>query len=197
MTEVVVSPPLDIAGQIERVEEAGELFLRGYRESEIAQILEVTPVQAKKYVEEYKWMLQNEVNNDPHFLDRIGLNTLKTLKELEDIQKEAWETVKVATDNGMVTARTQALKLSLEVTTKKAQLQQLLSAGTKDNSDAYARTQKAETVNQLLSKIIRDVIGDCEKCRERARDMLAQAFSLMEDEQSDDEDVIDVESSER
>jgi hypothetical protein len=175
-----VEPTLNLMEQLSQVEEAGILSLKGYKNSEIAQVLDITPRQAREYVTEYQSIIQRQAENDPHFLERIGFNTVKALKELDELSKEAWETVNIATENGMVTARTQALKLALEISTKKAQLHQLLGTGQKSNeSGTLERLQRAETVNQMLSNVLREVVADCDKCRERTRLALAEAFTMM------------------
>jgi len=81
----------------------------------------------------------------------------------------------------MVSARNQALKLCLDIATKKAQLHQLMGTA-KTDGEYIARMQKAETVNQIISKVIRDIVANCEECKEKARPMLREAFSMMNDE---------------
>lgn len=198
MSQEVVKTGLGLAEELHLVEEAGTLSIKGYNYSNIAELLDITPYKAKQYVQEYFRIIKNEAEEDPYFLERVQQNTLRFLNELDEISKEAWETVNVATDNGMVTARTQALKLALEVTTKKAQLHQLMG-GSKPDSEYIARMQKAESVNQILSEVLRDVISDCERCRDMARIKLAEAFSLMENVESEestdniDNEYIDIE----
>jgi hypothetical protein len=184
MTELAIpeNPPIGLAKTISDVEEAGLLHLKGYRMSEIADQVGVSPHTAKQYVQEYLILVQSQIDADPHFLEKMQFNTLKILKELDEISKESWETVEIATQNGMVGSRVQALKLLSDLTTKKAQLHQLLGGGQKTDAEHYARTQKAEAVNQILSDVIKDIISECEHCRERARVMLAQAFSMMGDD---------------
>jgi len=126
--------------------------------------------------------LEHMAENDPYFLENLQYNTLKALAEFDEISKEAWESVELATREGMITARNQALKLAMEVATKKAQLHQLMG-GKQTDSDYIARMQKAETVNQLISQVVRDVIADCEHCREKAAPMLKEAFRLMDDQE--------------
>jgi predicted transcriptional regulator len=191
MSQDVAKTNLGLAEELRLVEEAGSLSIKGYNYSNIAEVLEISPYKAKQYVQEYFRIINNQAEEDPYFLERVQQNTLRFLNELDEISKEAWETVNVATDNGMVTARTQALKLALDVTTKKAQLYQLMG-GSKPDAEYIARMQKAESVNQILSEVLRDVVSDCERCRDMARIKLAEAFSLMENVQA--EDVEDVES---
>lgn len=181
--EVVVANSM--AQELEMVEEAGTLHLRGYNYTNISEILSISVYRAKKYVGDYIGIIKQESDSDPYFLERVQENTVKFLRELDDISKEAWETCQVATDNGMVTARVQALKLILEVTGKKAQLYQLMGGRSAD-SDYIARMQKSEHVNQILSAILTDVVSECDHCREQTRMRLAEAFSLMEVEDAEE-----------
>ena len=89
----------------------------------------------------------------------------------------------------MVPARIQALKLAAEIANKKAQLHKLMSGVSGDN-DYIARMQKAENVNQILSKILRDVISKYPHIADEVRRELAVAFDIMK---STDEDIVDAE----
>ena len=95
----------------------------------------------------------------------------------------------IATDHGMISARVQALKLAMEVASKKAQLHHLLGGNNAD-AEYVARMQRAESVNQILSKILRETISKFPEIAEEVRNELAMAFELME---SPDMDVVDAE----
>ena len=192
------SLPINVGKMLEDIESVGVLAIKGYRDAEICEVTGLSRKVVRDYKTEYYSLLQGQADSDPHFLERVGLNTVKSLKELDEINKEAWETVQIATDNGMVTARVQALKLALDISTKKAQLHQLLTASAKGSDAGYLeRLQRAETVNNILSGVIREVVADCDHCRERARIALSQAFSMMEvtdadiDDDENFDDVID------
>jgi predicted transcriptional regulator len=183
MSDIVAAPePSYILQELEKIEQAGIYAIKGYSNSNIGELLGISAYKAKEYIEEYYRIVQQQSDNDPFFLEKIQFNTVKALKELDEISKEAWETVTVASDNGMVTARIQALKLALDVSTKKAQLHNLLGGGQKDgNADVMARTQKIETVNGMLSEVLRDVVSGCPRCAEMARVKLAEAYELMQE----------------
>lgn len=181
---------LGLLEDLEKVDEAGGYHLKGYSYSNIAEIMDVSVYKAKQYVTEYYRILNKQAEDDPYFLERIQENTLRFLKELDEIGKEAWETVNIATDNAMITARTQALKLALDVTTKKAQMLQVLGAKTSTDADYVARLQKAERVNGMLSELLREVVSECPRCNELARTRLAEAFTQIEYEEAE---VVDVE----
>lgn len=177
--------------KLRSVEEAGLLFVKGYSYHEIATLLSLKTTEAKEYIQEYKRILNKQADDDPYFLERIQFNTIKALQEFDQLSKEAWETVNIATDHGMVPARIQALKLAAEIANKKAQLHKLMSGTTGDN-DYIARMQKAENVNQILSKILRDVISKYPHIADEVRRELAVAFDIMKsaDEDIQDADVI-------
>ncbi len=190
--EVVASSPMGLLEDLDRVSEAGALNLKGYSYNNIADIMDVTPYKAKQYVQEYFAIIQDQAAKDPYFLERIQENTLRFLKELDEISKEAWETVNIATENTMIGARTQALRLALDITVKKAQMLQLMGSKNTMDGDYVARLQKAERVNQMLAKVVGDIVSGCDRCKELARVQLAEAFAMMDtDDEVADAEVVE------
>lgn len=165
--------------KIKDIEEVGLLFVKGYSKSEIGTLMTLTPNEVKEYIEEYKLFLNKSAEEDPYFLERIQFNTLKALQEFDELSKEAWETINIATDHGMVAARIQAIKLAGEIATKKAQLHKLMGGGNQADTEYIQRMQKAENVNQILSKILRDVISKHPSIAEEVRRELEIAFQIM------------------
>jgi hypothetical protein len=183
--------------KIKDVEQVGLLHVKGYSNREIGALMSLKPNEVKEYVEEYKNILNKTVEEDPYFLERVQFNTIKALQEFDQLSKEAWETITIATDNGMVAARIQAIKLAGEIAGKKAQLHKLMG-GNQADGEYIARMQKAENVNQILSKILRDVIGKHPAIAEEVRKELEIAFEIMSGERVDlsKEGAIDTDSSE-
>jgi hypothetical protein len=179
MSELEKSSSRDITSELKDIEDAGIFHIKGYSYSEIASYLSITPTKAKDYVQQYKNLIQKKADEDPYFLEKIQFNTIKALQEFDQISKEAWETVNIATDHGMVAVRIQALKLASDIAGKKAQLHKLISGGNSTDSDYIARMQKAESVNQILSKILRDVISKYPDIAEEVRKELSLAFEIM------------------
>lgn len=183
--------------KIKDVEQVGLLHVKGYSNREIGALMSLKPNEVKEYVEEYKNILNKTVEEDPYFLERVQFNTIKALQEFDQLSKEAWETITIATDNGMVAARIQAIKLAGEIAGKKAQLHKLMG-GNQADGEYIARMQKAENVNQILSKILRDVIGKHPAIAEEVRKELEIAFEIMSGERVDlsKEGAVDTDSSE-
>ncbi len=178
-----------IIDKIRSIEDAGQLYVKGYSYHEIATLLSIKITDAKDYINEYKKLLNRQAEEDPYFLERIQFNTIKALQEFDQLSKEAWETVNIATDHWMVPARIQALKLAADIANKKAQLHKLMG-GTSGDSDYIARMQKAENVNQILSRVLRDVISKYPEIADEVRRELSVAFDIMS---SNDDDIEDAE----
>jgi len=187
--ETTESQPPSIVNELDDIEEAGLMYVKGYKVSEISTVMNITAKRARKYINDYKQVLSRRTQEDPYFLEKVQYNTLKALDEFDEVSKEAWETVTIATDHGMISARVQALKLAAEVAAKKAQLHHLLGGNNAD-AEYVARMQRAESVNQILSKILRDTISKFPEIAEEVRNELAMAFELME---NSDEDIVDAE----
>jgi len=188
MSEIVESGgnTPSIVDELRDIEEAGLLDLKGYRVNEIATVMNITPKKARSFVNNYRELLDKRSMDDPYFLEKVQYNTLKALEEFDEVSKEAWETVTIATDHGMISARVQALKLAGEIAAKKAQLHHLLGGNNAD-AEYVARMQRAETVNQILSKILRDTVSNYPDIANEVRAELALAFELMEDMEEADE----------
>ena len=192
MTDIVINAESDneltLIDRLELVDQIGGYHIKGYNITEIASLMELDRVDVRAYIDEFKLILNRQAESDPYFLERVQLNTIKALSEFDQIGKECWETVTIATDHGMVSARIQALKLAAEVAHKKAQLHQLMNNNQTD-VEYVARMQRAESVNNLLSKIIRDVISQYPDIRDKVQRDLADAFEIL------DNNVIDVEAT--
>lgn len=182
-----------ILDRAEKVEQVGLLYLKGYRNSEIADLEGLSRPTVNSYIEQYKNWINRKVDDDPYFLERVQHNTLKALSEMDEISKEAWETVEIATREGMVSARTQAIKLCLDIATKKAQLNQLLGGNNKADAEYIARMQRAETVNQMVSGAVRDVVAHCDNCRDKLRPILREIFSMMSESVDISDNIVDAE----
>jgi len=195
VSDIEPSKPKNILDEVRDIQEAGILHVKGYSNHEIASLLSINVNKAKEYVGQYKLILEDQADHDPYFLEKLQFNTLKALDEFDQISKEAWETVSIATDHGMVAQRIQALKLAGDIATKKAQLHKLMSGSNNADAEYIQRMQKAENVNQILSKILRDVISKHPEIAEEVRKELSLAFEIMNQEDTfPDRDVYDVEN---
>ena len=178
MSDIEVVKTNSLIEKIKDVEQVGLLHVKGYSMREISTLMSIPVNEIKEYIEEYKLILNQTIEEDPFFLEKVQFNTIKALTEFDELSKEAWETITIATDNGMVAARIQAIKLAGDLATKKAQLHKLMG-GNQTDGEYIARMQKAENVNQILSKILRDVISKYPDIANEVRKELEIAFEIM------------------
>lgn len=163
--------------RIDHLEKVSELYLKGYKPSQIARKLDISAAQARNYVEQYKEAVATRVMEDPDFLDRIQDNTLEALEQIDLLIKEAWETYENAKELEMMNQQINLLKVAGDLTDKRNKLLQLV--GAKIDSGMTARMQKAEQVNFVVSSIIKDIISQCDNCKGQAQVRLAEAFRDM------------------
>ena len=189
MSDIEKAPNKSIIDKVRDVEETGLLHIKGYKNNEIASLLGINITEVKYNIEEYKKIINQQAEADPYFLERVQYNTIKALTEFDELSKEAWETISIATDHGMVSARIQAIKLAGELAKNKAQLHKLLGTQNSDG-DYIARMQKAESVNGILSRVLRDVIAKFPEVADEVRKELAIAFEIMDEEEPIDVDIM-------
>ena len=188
--------------KLDTLEKVGELYLKSYKPAEIARRLDISPAQAKAYIQDYQQVIQDRVMKDPEYLDRLAENTLEALERMDDIVAEVNQTYETAKNNDMINQQINLLKLRGEMEDKRAKLLQLM--GAKVDSGMMARLNKAEKVNSIVTGIIKEVAGDCPRCRVEVMTRLAEAFDLMNRQEealevrelAPESEVIDVESEE-
>lgn len=180
----------DLVERINTLEQVGDLHLKSYKPGEIARKLGISTQQAKHYVNQYISLVQNKVQNDPDFMDRVADNTIEALERLDKIVVEAWETYETAKDNEMVNQQINLLKVAAQLEQQRANLLQLM--GAKMDGGMMAKMQRAEKVNSIVSHIIKDSVSQCERCKLEIMPRLAEAFRLM----NEAEEVVDFEDVE-
>jgi hypothetical protein len=175
--ETTTTPNYD---RLQDIDECGRMFQKGYNYREIADLKSIDPRTARAYVEEYDAHLNQMAKDDPYFLDKIQINTLRALGELNEVSKETWESVELATRDGMISARIQALRLGLDTAKAKAQIHQLMGTAGAGDGELIARMQRQESVNNILSRVVSEVVADCDSCRTLARSKLKEAFAILD-----------------
>lgn len=167
----------NLPDRINDLERVADLYLKSYRPSEIARKLDLSPAQVKNYINDYQAIVQDRVNNDPEFLDRLAENTLEALERMDSIVSETWETYETAKDNDMINQQINLLKAAGDFEEKRAKLLQLM--GAKVDGGMMARMNRAEQVNEVVSRVIKEIVVDCPRCKVEVMPRLAEAFEMM------------------
>lgn len=77
----------------ERRDRAAVLFSQGYNVTDVAREMGVSRTTATDYKKRYEESLAQEVKDNPGFLRDAVANTVRTLRELDEIRKNAWNTL--------------------------------------------------------------------------------------------------------
>lgn len=179
---------------IDDFQRAAELHLKGFKATEIARELEISVAQARSLVKEYEQYISTRAMEDPEFLDRVQVNTLMVLDEVQMQSREAWALYEELKNLGDLKAAQGALKLASDLTSNRAKLLNLM--GAKADGGMYAKMNRLEQVNEIVTKIIRETISGCERCKKIVQLDLAEAFSMMDKKMEPmdmDSDITDAE----
>ena len=60
-----------IVNELDDIEEAGLMYIKGYKVSEISTVMNITPKKARKYINDYKQVLSRRTEEDPYFLSTV------------------------------------------------------------------------------------------------------------------------------
>jgi hypothetical protein len=183
--------------KLDDLERVADLHLKSYKPIEIARKLDMSPAQVKKHINDYGELMSRRAESDPNFLERVQENTIEALQRMDNIVMEAWETYETAKDNDMINQQINLLKVAGDLEDKRAKLLQLM--GAKLDNGMLARMNKAERVNEIVSRVIKDIVSECDHCKIEVMPRLAEAFSLMDkpDEIIDMEPVVEEKEEER
>lgn len=180
----------NLPAQIDDMERVADLHLKGYKPAEIGRTLQLSTVQVKRYISSYQEYIANRVESDPEFMDRLQENTLEALDKFDMLIREAWETYETAKNADMLNQQLNGIKILKELEMERAKLLQLM--GAKVDSGMLARMNKAERVNEIVSRIIKDVVSNCPKCKVEVMPRLAEAFEMM----NKPEEAVDIRNEE-
>lgn len=113
------SSPLSRSARLER---ASNLYARGYSIADVARELSVSPDTASRYKKQYDESLKDQARLNPDLLQDVLRNTFQSLRELEQVQQQAWTRYE-----GAQTDQTRAafLNTALKAQEQKAKLFQL------------------------------------------------------------------------
>lgn len=167
----------NLPAQIDDMERVADLHLKGYKPAEIGRALQLSTVQVKRYISSYQEYIATRVEADPEFMDRLQENTLEALDKFDMLIREAWETYETAKNADMLNQQLNGIKILKELEMERAKLLQLM--GAKVDSGMLARMNKAERVNEIVSRIIKEIVANCPKCKVEVMPRLAEAFEMM------------------
>lgn len=150
---------VDILTHIEEVNKVAAEYIKGFNESEISKELDIPKARVSSLLREWKTMASN--SEAVRSRAREALSGADT--HYSKLIRQAYEVIEDANTQGSLTAKTAAIKLILDIESKRIDM--LQKAGLLENKELAEQLLETERKQELLMKILTEVSGSCNKCK--------------------------------
>lgn len=158
----------DILKHLEEVNSVATEYIKGLNESEISKELDIPRTRVVSLLREWKSMASN--SEAVRARAREALSSADT--HYSRLIKQAYEVIEDANTQGVLTAKTAAIKLILDIESKRIDM--LQKAGLLENKELADQILENEKKQEILVKILKEVSGECSKCKNEVAKRLAQ-----------------------
>ena len=149
----------DIITHIEEVNKVATEYIKGLNESEISKQLDIPRARVSSLLREWKNMASN--SEAVRARAREALSGADT--HYSRLIKQAYEVIEDANTQGSLTAKTAAIKLILDIESKRIDM--LQKAGLLENKELAEQLLETERKQEVLVGILKDVTAKCETCK--------------------------------
>ena len=159
----------DILTHIEEVNKVATEYIKGLNETEISKQLDIPKARVSSLLREWKTMASNSEAVRARAREALaGADT-----HYSRLIKQAYEVIEDANIQGSLTAKTTALKLIMDIESKRIDM--LQKAGLLENKELADQLLETERRQEVLMKILADVSGSCQRCKPEVLRRLAEA----------------------
>jgi len=171
----------DLVLHIEEVNTVASEYIKGNDASAISKTLNIPRNRVLSLLNEWRSMVANN--------EAVRVRAREALagadQHYNHLIKQAYEVIDDANTTANLSAKTTAIKLILDIEGKRIDM--LQKAGLLENKELADQLLEQEQKQEVLVGILREVSGDCPRCRNEVARRLAQV--------SGQEEVITVEQS--
>jgi hypothetical protein len=171
----------DLVLHIEEVNTVASEYIKGNDASAISKTLDIPRNRVLSLLNEWRSMVANN--------EAVRIRAREALagadQHYNHLIKQAYEVIDDANTTANLSAKTTAIKLILDIEGKRIDM--LQKAGLLENKELADQLLEQEQKQDVLVGILREVSGDCPRCRNEVAKRLAQV--------SDQGEVITVEHS--
>lgn len=171
----------DLVLHIEEVNTVASEYIKGNDASAISKTLDIPRNRVLSLLNEWRSMVANN--------EAVRVRAREALagadQHYNHLIKQAYEVIDDANTTANLSAKTTAIKLILDIEGKRIDM--LQKAGLLENKELADQLLEQEQKQEVLVGILREVSGDCPRCRNEVARRLAQV--------SGQEEVITVEQS--
>jgi hypothetical protein len=156
---------------IEHMEEVNRVateYIKGLNESEISRELDIPRARVSTLLREWKVM----ASNSEAVRSRAREALAGADQHYSKLIKQAYEVIDEATINSNLSAKTAAIKLILDIESKRIDM--LQKAGLLENKELADQLLETERKQELLMDILKDVSGSCAVCKPKVLKRLAE-----------------------
>lgn len=158
----------DIIAHIEEVNSVAAEYIKGKDASAISKELDIPRNRVLNLLNEWRDMVANN--------EAVRIRAREALagadQHYNHLIRQAYEVIEDATTMANLTAKTSAIKLVMDIESKRIDM--LQKAGLLENKELADQLLEQERKQEVLIKILREVSGECPKCRNDVARRLAE-----------------------
>lgn len=158
----------ELLDHIEEVNRVATEYIKGLNESEISKELDIPKARVSALLREWKSMASNSEAVRARAREALASADVHYSKLI----KQAYEVIDEATQGQNLGAKTNAIKLVLDIETRRIDM--LQKAGLLENKELAEQLLETERKQELLMKILTEVSGQCSTCKPKVLSRLAE-----------------------
>ena len=159
---------IDIIQHIEEVNSVAAEYIKGKDASAISKELDIPRNRVLNLLNEWRDMIANN--------EAIRIRAREALagadQHYNHLIKQTYEVIEEASLNSNLSAKTAAIKLVMDIESKRIDM--LQKAGLLENKELADQLLEQESKQDILVGILREVSGECPRCRNEVARRLAQ-----------------------
>ena len=149
----------DVIQHLEEVNKVATEYIKGLNETEISKELDIPRSRVSALLKEWKSMASNSEAVRARAREALSSADVHYSKLI----KQAYEVIEDANVGSNLTAKTTAIKLILDIESKRIDM--LQKAGLLENKELAEQLLEMERKQEVLVNILKEVSGDCPRCK--------------------------------
>lgn len=158
----------DVIQHLEEVNKVATEYIKGLNETEISKELDIPRSRVSALLKEWKSMASNSEAVRARAREALSSADVHYSKLI----KQAYEVIEDANVGSNLTAKTTAIKLILDIESKRIDM--LQKAGLLENKELAEQLLEMERKQEVLVNILKEVSGDCPRCKNDIARRLAE-----------------------
>ncbi len=166
MSELVSQKKLD--AHLLRMDDVLTEYFKGKTPQEIAKTTDLSVATVNSILKEWRGLAQNN-----EAMKRRATEAVRNVdSHYNKLIKEAYRLMEDAESAGSLPQRAVALKMVVDI--EKTRIDLLQKAGVLEDSDMSKHVVEMERKQEILTNILKEVVGPCARCRPKVQQALAQ-----------------------